>query len=63
MELFYVSRSSQITRADHRRSHACFACHDGKQAFAARSNCDRCHAEPEAVPDEPGPEAATAAVP
>jgi c(7)-type cytochrome triheme protein len=45
-ELFDVSRSSQITRADHRRPVACFACHDGKTAFASRSNCDRCHVEP-----------------
>jgi c(7)-type cytochrome triheme protein len=45
-DLFDVSRSSQITRADHKRGHACFACHDGKRAFASRSNCDRCHVEP-----------------
>ena len=45
-ELFDVSRSSQITRADHRRAQACFACHDGKTAFASRSNCERCHVEP-----------------
>jgi c(7)-type cytochrome triheme protein len=45
-ELFDVSRSSQITRADHRRPVACFACHDGKAAFASRGNCDRCHVEP-----------------
>ena len=43
--LFDVSRSAQIKRADHRRSRFCFACHDGTRAFAARSNCDRCHAE------------------
>ena len=48
-ELFDVSRSSQITRADHRRSVACFSCHDGKAAFASRGNCDRCHVEPEAA--------------
>lgn len=42
-ELFDVSRSSQITRADHRKSASCFNCHDGKQTFAARANCDRCH--------------------
>jgi len=46
MAVFDVSRSSQITRADHRRKQACFVCHDGKQAFAARMNCDRCHQEP-----------------
>ena len=51
-ELFDVSRSSQITRADHRRHVACFACHDGKAAFASRGNCDRCHVEP-ALPDAP----------
>lgn len=46
MELFDVSRSAQITRADHRRKQFCFACHDGKTAFAARGKCDRCHVEP-----------------
>ena len=46
-ELFDVSRSSQITRADHKRQQFCFACHDGEQAFAAKQNCDRCHVEPE----------------
>ena len=55
LELFDVSRSSQITRADHRRKQACFACHDGKTAFASRSNCDRCHVEP-AEPVDPAPE-------
>lgn len=54
MALFDVSRSSQITRADHRRKVYCFACHDGKTAFAARGKCDRCHAEPaQAVTDAP----------
>jgi c(7)-type cytochrome triheme protein len=53
MDIFYVSRSSQITRADHKRQQFCFVCHDGKQAFAARSNCDRCHVEPEVLPAEP----------
>jgi c(7)-type cytochrome triheme protein len=53
MDIFYVSRSSQITRADHKRQQFCFVCHDGKQAFAARSNCDRCHVEPEVPPEEP----------
>jgi c(7)-type cytochrome triheme protein len=48
LELFDVSRSSQITRADHRRPQACFVCHDGKRAFASRGNCDRCHVEPAA---------------
>ena len=49
-ELFDVSRSSQITRADHRRRVACFACHDGKTAFASRGGCDRCHVEPPVTP-------------
>ena len=53
MELFDVSRSSQITRADHRRKQFCFVCHDGEQAFAARQNCDRCHVEPEVPPAAP----------
>ena len=57
-ELFDVSRSSQITRGDHRRRVACFACHDGKAAFASRSNCDRCHVEPvEPVETAAAPEA------
>ena len=55
MALFDVSRSSQITRADHRRQQFCFACHDGKQAFAARGHCDRCHVEPAVPPAEPLP--------
>jgi len=46
IELFDVSRSAQITRADHRGRQYCFACHDGKKAFAARGKCDRCHVEP-----------------
>jgi c(7)-type cytochrome triheme protein len=53
MDVFYVSRSAPITRADHKRKQFCFVCHDGKQAFAARSNCDRCHVEPEVPPAEP----------
>ena len=63
MEIFYVSRNSQITRADHRRHQACFVCHDGERAFAARSNCDRCHAEPEPVLQDAAAEAAPAPVP
>lgn len=47
MDIFYVSRNSQITRADHKRKVACFTCHDGERAFAARKNCERCHEEPE----------------
>ena len=47
MAVFHVSRSAQITRADHKRKIFCFACHDGERAFAARKNCDRCHEEPE----------------
>ena len=45
MDVFYVSRNSQITRGDHKRKVACFTCHDGERAFAARKNCERCHAE------------------
>lgn len=55
LEIFDVSRSSQITRADHKRKQACFVCHDGERAFAARGNCDRCHVEPEVLPDEQPP--------
>lgn len=63
MEIFYVSRSSQIKRPDHRRKQACFVCHDGERAFAARSNCDRCHAEPEPELQDAAAETAPAAVP
>ena len=52
MEIFYVSRSAPITRADHKRRNFCFACHDGKAAFAPRSNCDRCHVEPDVLPTD-----------
>ena len=55
MALFDVSRSSQITRADHRRKQFCFVCHDGEKAFAAKQNCDRCHVEPEVPLVEPLP--------
>jgi c(7)-type cytochrome triheme protein len=58
MELFDVSRSAQITRADHKRKQFCFVCHDGEKAFAARQNCGRCHVEPEAPPAEAQPVAA-----
>ena len=50
MELFDVSRSAQITRADHKRKQFCFVCHDGERAFAARGKCDRCHAETVELP-------------
>ena len=53
MEVFYVSRSAQITQADHKRRNFCFVCHDGEKAFASRKNCDRCHVEPEEPPAEP----------
>ena len=49
LDTFDVSRSSQITKADHKRQQFCFVCHDGKTAFAARGKCGRCHAEPEPV--------------
>ncbi len=52
LAIFDVSRSSQITRADHTTRQYCFVCHDGKTAFAARGQCERCHAEPE-VPAAP----------
>jgi len=58
MDVFYVSRNSQITRGDHKRKVACFTCHDGERAFAARKNCERCHAE---VPlEEPAADPAAA---
>ncbi len=57
-ELFDVSRSAQITRADHKRKQFCFVCHDGEKVFAARQNCDRCHVEPAAPPAAAQPVAA-----
>ena len=64
MEIFYVSRSAPITRADHKRKNFCFACHDGKTAFAARSNCDQCHVEPDVLPtDVPTEQAPAEALP
>jgi c(7)-type cytochrome triheme protein len=59
MEVFYVNRSAQITRADHKRKQFCFVCHDGEQAFASRGNCERCHVEPEQPPTEPTMESPT----
>lgn len=50
LEIFDLSRSSQITRADHKRKDFCFVCHDGKRAFAARGQCERCHVEPVTEP-------------
>ena len=61
MEVFYVSRNAQITRADHKRRQACFVCHDGETAFAARKNCDRCHEEPEELESEAPTEATAGA--
>jgi len=52
MDVFYVSRSAPITRADHKRRNFCFVCHDGEKAFAAKQNCERCHVEPEVPPPE-----------
>jgi c(7)-type cytochrome triheme protein len=53
LQIFDLSRSSQITRADHKRKDFCFVCHDGKRAFAARGQCERCHAEPGVTPEVP----------
>lgn len=60
MDVFYVSRNVQITKADHRRKHACFTCHDGETAFASRKNCERCHVEPEVPLDDPAAEPSAA---
>jgi hypothetical protein len=40
-------RCDSSDRADHKRRQFCFVCHDGERAFAARSNCGRCHVEPQ----------------
>lgn len=47
LQIFDVSRSAQITRADHNRNQYCFVCHNGETAFAARRNCTTCHLEEE----------------
>lgn len=52
MDIFYVSRNAQITRADHRRKLFCFTCHDGEHAFAARQNCNRCHEDEDLAPPD-----------
>ena len=61
LEIFDVSRSSQITKPDHKTRQYCFVCHDGKTAFAARGKCVRCHEEP--APAAPLPQAADAGTP
>jgi c(7)-type cytochrome triheme protein len=32
-----------VTMAEMRQGRSCGACHDGKTAFSARGNCDKCH--------------------
>jgi c(7)-type cytochrome triheme protein len=45
MDLFHVSRSSEIRQEDHRSNRYCYACHDGEKAFGARRgrDCANCH--------------------
>jgi len=40
LDLFATARRALITRDDHGKPRACFACHDGKQAF---DTCEECH--------------------
>jgi c(7)-type cytochrome triheme protein len=61
LEIFDLSRSSQITKPDHKTRQYCFFCHDGKTAFAARGKCARCHAE--SGPVDPLPQTADASPP
>jgi DmsE family decaheme c-type cytochrome len=42
--------AAHITFADHKSKKFCYACHDGKRAFAPVGNCNKCHAEPQAKP-------------
>jgi DmsE family decaheme c-type cytochrome len=42
--------AAHITFADHTSGKFCYACHDGKTAFAPVGNCNRCHAEPQSAP-------------
>lgn len=39
--LFATQRMGRITMADHATAKACFACHDGKRAFATCTSCHR----------------------
>jgi phosphate transport system substrate-binding protein len=43
MAVFYAGRASQITVMDHNRKQYCFTCHNGEVAFAAISDCAKCH--------------------
>jgi phosphate transport system substrate-binding protein len=38
--LFPMRKQALITMADHGEPRACFACHDGRQAF---HDCEKCH--------------------
>ncbi|HMK60243.1 MAG TPA: c(7)-type cytochrome triheme domain-containing protein [Dissulfurispiraceae bacterium] len=43
-KLFKMKKGvAKITQADHKKSKLCFACHNGKKAFAAANNCTKCH--------------------
>jgi len=50
-KLFEQRRAAHITFADHTSDRFCYACHDGKTAFAPVGNCNRCHAEPQSPPE------------
>jgi c(7)-type cytochrome triheme protein len=47
MEIFDVSRASEITRREHNQEVFCFVCHNGEMAFAPRRNCSNCHLDEE----------------
>lgn len=38
-----VSQHARVTMREMEQGKSCGACHDGKQAFDVRANCDRCH--------------------
>jgi c(7)-type cytochrome triheme protein len=43
LAIFHVGRAAQITVMDHGQKQYCFTCHNGEVAFAAMSDCARCH--------------------
>jgi len=43
--LFPFGNGKRMTMADMYAGKSCGACHDGKTAFNANGNCNRCHAD------------------
>ena len=44
-----TANETGVREADNRKGQYCGACHNGKIAFAAQGNCDRCHSVGKAV--------------